>query len=245
MHPQLSAKSTLAEWVMSCDEIACLLEGYELDYCCGGQRSLESACADQGLDVAIVLADLQRAQRTLPNARSASVDWTQRSLTQLCDHIEQTHHSFLKQELPHLGKLLRRVVTVHLERHSELAELEQAFQALTQELEPHMMKEEKILFPAIRILESNASASHFPFGSVQNPIRMMEHEHDVAGQLVHEMRRLTNGYTPPSDACETLRQLFAGLAILERDLFQHIHKENNVLFPAAARLEAMPNPKNR
>lgn len=237
-----TVSSSLAEWVTSVPAAAAVLESYELDYCCGGRESLAAACAARGLDAAVVSVALEAAADNHDSAAPAPVDWSRASLTDLCDHIEQTHHVYLRTQFPRLEQLLGKVLSAHGGHHPELRAVAGQFRALVGELGPHLMKEEQILFPAIRRLEAADSPPRFPFGSVRNPIRMMEHEHDGAGHCLHELRRLTNGYAPPTDACATWRQLLLGLDALERDLHLHIHKENNLLFPAAARLEAAGSP---
>lgn len=234
----LTPASTLADWVTRNPHAAPILEAHHLDYCCGGRRSLVDACAERGLSFEAVINDINAAAPPADGSASVPTDWSQHSLTELCQHIEQSHHAYLRKQLPRLEQLLAKVVAAHGTRHPELASLSANFHALVAELGPHLLKEEQILFPAIRQLESHANTPHFPFGSVQNPIRVMEHEHDTAGHLLQELKHITNGYTPPPDACETWRLLLRGLQELEQDLHQHIHKENNLLFPAAARLES-------
>ncbi len=158
-------------------------------------------------------------------------------LTELCDHIEQTHHVFLREQLPLLTQLIDQVVEAHARRHPELREVRDAFVELRTELEPHMMKEEQILFPAVRALEQASHRVQFPFGSVQNPIRMMEHEHDNAGQGLRRLRELTGGFSAPEDTCNSCHGLYEALVKFEANLHEHIHKENNVLFPLAAEME--------
>ena len=232
---ELTAASSLAEWVARCPETAPVLERYRLDYCCGGRQSLEAACVEQGLDQESVLEDIKQAHQKSQSSGAPPVDWSRQSLTDLCNHIEQTHHAFLRTQLPRVEELVTKVVAAHGDRHPELSSVSDTFRALAAELGPHLMKEEQVLFPAIRLLESSESTPQFPFGSIENPIGAMEHEHDAAGGLLHKLRYLTGDYTPPDDACPTWRQLLEGLHALELDLHQHIHKENNLLFPAAAR----------
>lgn len=237
MH-DLTPASSLAEWVTNSPAAGPVLEQFQLDYCCGGQRSLAEACAERALPLATVVAELDAAHRESSTSEASPIDWSLQPLSDLCDHIEQSHHQYLREQLPRLDRLIEKVVAAHGARHPELAGLAATFRALAAELSPHLMKEEQILFPAIRRLEGEDSTPRFPFGSVQNPIRVMEDEHDAAGRLLHDLRQMTDGYTPPQDACETWKQLLRGLHELELDLHQHIHKENNLLFPAAARLEA-------
>lgn len=181
-------------------------------------------------------------------AEAGATDWTGSPLTELCDHIVATHHQYLYEELPRLEPLIAKVVDVHGERHPSLLEVQEVFGGLRDELVSHLMKEEQVLFPAIRQLESGrtgvavgaagtvettktARASGLPFGSLANPIRVMEMEHDSAGRALVKIRELTDGYTPPADACNSYRSLLTALAKLEQDLHMHIHKENNILFP--------------
>ena len=229
---------TLAEWVTHAPQAAAVFESLQLDYCCGGKRLLQEACAEKGLEVATVVAELQAIEADSSNPACDTTDYGRLPLSELCDHIEFTHHVYLRSQLPRLEQWLTKVLTAHGPQHPELDVVANVFRALTAELVPHMLKEEHVLFPAIRRLATAESHCQFPFGSVQNPIRMMEHEHDVAGRCLHELRKLTHDYAPPGDACATWRLLLQGLQELEQDLHLHIHKENNILFPAAARLEA-------
>lgn len=233
---ELTRESTLADWIIQEPQIASVFERHHLDYCCHGQRTLEDACAERGLSSEEVISDIRKVQNDVRESESnhSRIDWSQHSLSALCDHIEQTHHALLRQQIPRLDQLLSKVIAAHHEHHPELAELQPVFRALAAELGPHLMKEEQVLFPAIRRIERESELPHFPFGSVRNPIRVMEHEHDTAGQLLAELRKLTDGYDPPPDACASWVSLWRGLHELEVDLHEHIHKENNILFPAAA-----------
>lgn len=212
-----------------------VFERYHLDYCCHGGTPLQEACAAKGVDLNAVLQALSEAEA---QATDDETDWTARSLTDLADHIEQTHHLYLRDELPRLRRMVDRVTEVHGERHTWLPELQSTFHALQDELQQHMMKEEQILFPICRQLDSASGPTAFHCGTVRNPIAQMEHEHDNAGRALEAMRELSSGYTPPEDACNTFRALLDGLRELELDLHQHIHKENNILFPRAVEAEA-------
>lgn len=214
-------------------QLARIFEELQIDYCCGGKRPLADVCRELGLDA----ADLARRLANEEAAATSSVDWNSARLTSLCDHIQQTHHDYLRRELPRLSALLDKVVSAHGARHAELVGIRSTFGELRAELEPHMMKEERILFPAIRFLEANRQAQ-FPFGPLANPIRVMVDEHDHAGDALARLRKLTHDYSPPADACNTYRAMLEGLATLERDMHEHVHKENNILFPRAASLES-------
>ena len=211
-----------------------ILEQHGIDYCYG-DKSLAVACRDAGINAQEVFDEIERAK---PIDDEPRPDWLDVSLTDLCDHIEQTHHTFLREQLPFLTQLIDKVVEVHAQLHPELREVRIAFAKLRAELESHMMKEERILFPAVRALEQASQHVVFPFGSMQNPIRMMEHEYDSAGQVLRRLRELTSGFAAPDDACNSYRASLDWLAHLEADLHQHIHKENNILFPRAAEMEA-------
>lgn len=230
---QLNAQTAVGTWAAQRPETARTLEELGIDYCCGGAQSLASACAARGLELDAVLQQLAQAA---PIGEDDGQRWDEAPLAALCDHIEQTHHAYLKAELPRLAALFDKVLAAHGEQHPELADARRAFQALQAELVPHMFKEEHILFPALRLLERQAEAQ-FPFGSVANPIRMMEHEHEQAGDALRQIRSSTSDFRVPEDGCASYRTLFAGLSVLERNMFQHVHKENNILFPRAQQLE--------
>lgn len=219
-----------------------LLETLGIDYCCGGKVPLNEAAEQAGLATDKVLADLAQAlERTEDNAASLK-DWSSASSTDLADHIEQTHHVFMKEQLPRLAGLLDKTIQAHGERHGEMLErLKYSYTALKTDIELHLAKEEQILFPLIRQMEAfgqgRGPAPEMHCGSIDNPIGQMEHEHDVAGQLLAQMRQTTGNYALPDDACPTFAALFEGLDALEKDLHEHIHLENNILFTNAQKLE--------
>jgi regulator of cell morphogenesis and NO signaling len=206
-----------------------VLEAAGLDYCCHGQRSLSEACAAAGLDT----GDVAAALGAVDDVRAAEVD--QLDPAALVDHIESTHHAYLHEELPLLDALAVKVAGVHGERHPELAEVARLVGALRAELEPHLAKEEQVLFPAIRRL--TAGPVSLPFGSIENPIRVMLREHEQAGELLAALRSASGGYAVPDDGCASYRSLYERLAGAEADTFRHIHLENNVLFPAVEAID--------
>lgn len=212
-----------------------VFEELGIDYCCGGRKPLEQACRERGLDVVDVLGRIKESDRA-PDAQDT--DWAHAPMSELADHIERTHHAYLRRELPRLTQLTRKVAAVHGRNRAELVEVAGVIQGLRAELESHMLKEEQILFPIIRRLEHAGTAGVFHCGSVNNPISVMEHEHDSAGRALARLNELTGGYVPPMDACGSWRAMLDGLQTLERDLHVHIHKENNILFPRASRREA-------
>lgn len=231
----LDAQTTVGQIVAERPSRARVFERLGIDYCCGGKIPLEQVCRKKGLDVTSVLQELRDQGQGA--SESDSVDWTKAPLTDLANQIEATHHAYLHRELPRLDWLVSRVATVHGPHRPELLDVKTTFDGLKTELEEHMFKEEKVLFPMIRGLESG---SRPPVGppSVSYPIAAMEHEHDSAGAALLRLRTLTSDYVPPADACNTYRAMLDGLAELESDLHLHVHKENNILFPRAIEAEA-------
>ncbi|MEO8496857.1 MAG: iron-sulfur cluster repair di-iron protein [Planctomycetota bacterium] len=231
---QVNLNSSVGNWVAEHPQTSRVFESLQIDYCCAGGKSLEQACRDRELDPKQVM---QQLEQTIADDKQTTEDWLSAPLTDLCDHIEQTHHAYLKEELPRLTQMLAKVVAAHGESHPELATVQEVFASLRAEMEPHMFKEEKVLFPAIRQLEQSVDHPPFPFGTVANPIRMMEQEHDGAGYALSRIHTLTRDYEIPAGACNTYRAMLAGLHQLELDMHQHVHKENSILFPRAIELE--------
>jgi regulator of cell morphogenesis and NO signaling len=218
----------LGELVTDNPAAARVFERFGLDYCCHGDRTLDDACSAGGLDFDAVAAELASAPPLICE------EWSTLEAPALARDIVATHHRYLHEELPLIDALADRVLSVNGARHPELAEVRRLVAALRADLEPHLAKEERILFPAIDAVARGQQ--EFPFGSIANPIRMMGIEHDRAGELLAELRDVTDGYRVPADACGSYRSLYVRLAALEEDTHVHIHKENNVLFPAALRL---------
>lgn len=231
----LDLNSAVGDWIVRQPSLARVFERHGIDYCCGGKRALAVACRAAAVSAEEVLTELRMASATAPTPMQ---DWQRAPLGDLCRHIESTHHAYLRTELPRLGALLTKVIRAHGARYSELEQLGVVFAAFRAELEQHMYKEERVLFPAICEIESASEAPRRHCGSINNPISVMQHEHDNAGAALRKMRALTYGYALPENACNTYRALFAGLAELEQDMHTHVHKENNILFPRAAQREA-------
>ena len=236
MTTDLTLTDSVGAWVTKHPATSRVFEHHGIDYCCGGGRLLEEACWSGQVDAQSVLDELQEVVSRAAEERDPDDDFLDKSLTEMCDAIVATHHSYLKEELPRLTQLVDKVESVHGDQHEWLHRLAKSFQQLRDELVPHMFKEEQILFPAIRTIEQSREVPAFPFGSVDNPIRMMEHEHDAAGQALKDMRTTSSDYVVPPDGCNTFRAMLDGLRELEADLHRHIHKENNVLFPRASKL---------
>ena len=211
---------------------------YGLDFCCGGNKTLKQACLEKDLDVKTLNQELQNMNQIAPaNRPLAYQDWT---LDLLTDYIVQVHHSYVKKNMPDLQAYARKVMTVHGSRHPELNSVNELVEASVEELSEHLLKEEQILFPYIKSLVA-ASASKkavaAPFGTVRNPIQMMEQEHEQVGNNFKELRRITNNFLIPEDACASYSMLYRLLADFEEDLHLHIHLENNILFPKAIQLQ--------
>lgn len=217
-----------------------VFERLGIDYCCGGQRPLDEACkaAHQSLDE--VLKALDDAAQT--TAAAAQSQWPSGPLAELIDHIVKTHHKFTREETARLRALLDKVCGVHGKNHPELLSIRTTFQALADELNMHLMKEEQVLFPYIVRMEEarlqNDPILPAPFGTVQHPIQMMTQEHDSAGEALRQIRKASHGFGAPVDACISYQALYRALEEFEADLHQHIHKENNILFPRAIEMEA-------
>ncbi len=229
-------ENTVGEIVTHCPALSRIFEAEGIDYCCGGKKTIAEVCRTKGRDPEVLLTKLRESAAAM--AHEPTVDAAAMSLTELADHVEQTHHAYLRRELPRLDAMTRKVASVHGDKDARLAQLRDTFLGFAAGMNSHMMKEEQILFPMIRHLAASATAPNFHCGSLANPIRQMEREHDEAGFALARHRELTDQYTPPDWACNTYRAMVDGLASLERDMHQHVHKENNILFPRAIQREA-------
>lgn len=213
-----------------------VFERLGIDYCCGGNQPLGEACAAAG-----VTLDEVQDSLTTANAKSEATDFSSLRLTDLIRHIIGVHHEFTKAEILRLWSLINKVYEVHGGNHPELARIRSLFESLSAELGPHMMKEECMLFPFIMRLEDfdeKGTDQVQAFGTVRQPIQMMMLEHESAGQLLREMRAASSNYVVPPDGCLSYQTLYGALEAFEQDLHQHIHLENNILFPRAAELES-------
>jgi len=215
-----------------------VFERFGIDYCCGGRKPLAEACATRAVEVDAVIAALESAAATPPPAVE---DWSHAPFEKLIGHIVAKHHEYVRSELPRLAVLAQKVVNRHGDTLTELLVIQAALAALDQELTPHLAKEEEILFPyLIQMDRTSAAGGRAPaacFASVANPIAMMTQEHEAAGSLLAEMRRLSHDFNPPEGACPTFHAYYDGLREFELDLHQHIHLENNILFPRALAME--------
>jgi len=232
----VNTEKTIRELALENVAATQVFERLGIDYCCGGNHTLEQACHAANIPMDQVLKSLEEAQQSSP-ANSSGGNWRTEPLGDLVSHVMNTHHKYTRDAIAHLTPLLAKVCSVHGANHPELLELRDLFTGLTQELTVHLMKEEKVLFPYIvRMEEAVIEKGPIlppPFGTVQNPVAMMEHEHDSAGNALRAMREISHGYAAPSDACASYQALYKALAELDADLHQHIHLENNILFPRA------------
>jgi regulator of cell morphogenesis and NO signaling len=229
-------KATVGDIVATDFRAGAVFERFGIDFCCGGRRSVVEACRAAAVDPGAV----ERALRALPPVEDPQGgDITRWAPERLVDHIVGTHHTYVRAALPRIARYLAKLIAAHGARHPELAHVAASFDRLAGEMLQHMLKEERVLFPYIRELAATTDGRVVPspFGTVENPIRMMEREHREAGNEMLLIRELTNGYTPPADGCETYRACLAELAQFDGDLHRHVHLENNVLFPKAVELE--------
>lgn len=214
-----------------------VFSNHKIDFCCGGRVSFAEACEKAGADPTLVMLQLEKA---IDSAPETGVE-AQKTASELIAHIVQTHHEFTRSEIARLRALAEKVFSRHGDTQPELWEVRNIFNELADELLSHMRKEEMMLFPYIEQMERAADAHGMPpmppFGTVRNPVRMMMFEHDQAGDMLRRLRALSSDYTAPDWACPSYKGLYAGLEFLEADLHQHIHLENNILFPQAFELE--------
>jgi regulator of cell morphogenesis and NO signaling len=224
----ITPETTVGEIVRAMPSRSRIFENLGIDYCCGGKKPLAEACQAKGLDAATVVA-LLSALDDSPSSVAAHPDAMK--LAELCDHIEQVHHQYLREELPRLDFMTRKVAAVHGDHEPRLLEVRRVFEAFQSEMLSHTKEEEEVVFPAIRNLESG-KPTHLDAAFAK-----LESEHENAGAALAHFKKLTDNYTPPEWACNTFRALYDGLAQLEKHTHQHVHQENNVLFPKALALK--------
>jgi len=235
----VTTAKTVRDYAIETPQTIPVFEKLGIDYCCGGNRPLDEACAAANLNLEQVLRQIDAAIAT--PARPSDRELPAGSLAELIAHIVGTHHVFVRKQAPEIESLTDKVYAKHGANHPELAKIRNVFHDLRQELAMHLMKEENVLFPYIERMEESVLAHEPilppPFGTVANPARMMEHEHDNAGIALRVIRDASQNFTPPEDACTSFRALYTALESFEKDLHQHIHLENNVLFPRAIHME--------
>lgn len=216
-----------------------IFKKYDIDFCCNGNRTIQDACESKGLRIELILSELDSKMET-PN--EASIDFKTWPLDLLADYIEKKHHRYVETKITEIKPYLEKIVKVHGGKHPELEQIQELFLHSAGELSMHMKKEELVLFPRIRKMvaakQSQTDLDPAHFGTVKNPIAMMMQEHDNEGENFRKISALSNRYTAPDDACNTYRVSFSLIKEFEEDLHQHIHLENNILFPKAIELEA-------
>lgn len=232
-----TAETTIRDIVASDFRAAAVFHKFGIDFCCGGGATLHEACEKQSVSAGQVLDALASACAS-PDARTPRFNaWDVQTLV---SYIVSNHHAYVRDALPTIQAHAHKLASVHGPNHPELHEVAGLFDGVAEEMTSHMMKEERILFPYIVALgtaaQQGAAAPPAPFGSVSNPIRTLEHEHESAGAAMARIRDLTGGYVPPGDGCTTYRITMQELAAFETDLHAHVHLENNILFPKAKQL---------
>lgn len=229
---------TVGDWVARNWRTAQVFSRYGIDFCCGGKQTLQQACAEKSVDAAALEKELEICLNDYP---PRSFDFKSWELSFLADYIIQVHHRYVAASLPFLVEMGKKVLAVHGPAHPELEPICENLGRLADDLGLHMRKEEVILFPYIRQLDewkrTGVPAMAPPFGSAQNPIAVMEAEHSDAGEALHEMERLSGGYAVPPGACVSFQAFYAKLREFQDDLHQHVHLENNILFPGVEALE--------
>jgi regulator of cell morphogenesis and NO signaling len=239
MQMDLDQRQTVAEIARQHPVTVRIFESLGIDYCCGGNRPLEEACFKGNVPLDRVLAELSDALVARPAPEETH--WMTASLAELSTYIVKQHHEFSKRELPRLSALAEKVEQRHAHMHPELHQIRELVQDVNSEMSTHMLKEEQVLFPRLKVVEDASRAGKQPppafFGALINPIRHMMSDHDDTGKMIRSIRDLTSNYQIPEDACGSFRALYQGIEAFEKDLHQHIHLENNILFPRALELE--------
>jgi regulator of cell morphogenesis and NO signaling len=227
---------TVGEIVAGDFRTAAVFQELGIDFCCGGRRGLGDACRARHLDEDAVMTALERVCDG-PDSSARFDTW---SPEQLIGHIVAKHHAYVRRAMPSLIAYTRKLAAVHGIRHPELVEIAAITEDIAEEMTSHMAKEERVLFPYIVALSEavrqELPVPWAPFGTVDGPIRMMKEDHDWTGAAVARIRELTNGFAVPDDGCTTYRVCLEELNAFERDLHEHVHLENNMLFPAARKL---------
>ncbi|GAB4246747.1 MAG: iron-sulfur cluster repair di-iron protein [Thermoleophilia bacterium] len=231
---QISGESRVADIAREIPASLKVFERYSVDFCCGGDKSLVEAVRGKGLSVGDLISEIERAAEAERQEDEVHADWSKYSPTGLLAHIEETHHDYLRRELPEVGAKLAKVIQVHGDNHHELFDLGRSFEQLRNNLLAHLELEEDRIFPAIRA--AFPGEDYKPSGQVNGSLvgwlEDLETDHDAVGQLLHRMREITNGYSVPQDACATYSGLYRALIELEADIHRHVHLENNILLPA-------------
>lgn len=231
----ITKDKTVGDTVTENIKTAHIFKKYGIDFCCGGGISIAKACEKKNVDFSQLEEEL-----SVVDAAQKAYDYKSWELGFLIDHIINVHHAYVEESIPLILQYSNRVAKVHGHHYVEVIEINKLFVEVANELIAHLQKEEKILFPYVKkmvALKTGEKVEIPHFGTVNNPIAMMEQEHETAGDIFKKIAGLTNNYTPPEEACNTFRALYAKLEEFEQDLHQHIHLENNILFVKAIQLE--------
>jgi len=232
----IDSERTVGELAVGAPGAARVFERAGLDFCCGGKKPLREACREQGVDLEEILAALRASEEE--RAPAPDAHWQLEPLPTLIAHIVERHHQYVRRETPHIETWLEKCIAAHGSRHPELMRIRHTFMAMAGGMAQHMAKEELILFPAINRMVAGRTDPSGGATSLTQPVRMMLVEHDHAGRDLAEIRKLGGDFMPPPDACNTYRTLYQALGEFEADMKQHVHLENNILFPRALALEA-------
>jgi len=239
---QINTTKTVRELTLEIPGATRVFEKAGIDYCCGGGEAFQDACASAGVSTEEVVRSLEQAGKSTALSADAT-HWLTQSLSELTSYIVAKHHVFTRDELTRLDALMSKVCSVHGQNHSELFRIQSLFEDLNRDLIPHMQKEETVLFPYIEQMEAAVIAGKpapVPFfGTVQNPIRMMMMEHETVGEILKQIRQISGGFSVPPDGCISYETLYKAMDALEHDLHEHIHLENNILFPRAVEMEGI------
>ena len=231
MNQTFTETSIVGDIVLKFPKASDLLKSYRIDFCCGGNRPIIEAITEKNLSVEEVLKNLNKLYQDTIAFQDTRIAWEKASYQELIDHIILKHHRYINEELPLLSPYVTKVLRVHGQNQPHLAQIHHLFHELQIELEQHLIKEEQEDFPLILELEQNPTKNLFK--KLQVVVENLENEHSHAGNILRELREITNDYTPPEGACGTYSLVYQRLFDLESDLFQHIHLENHVLFPRA------------
>ncbi|AWV98810.1 iron-sulfur cluster repair di-iron protein [Arcticibacterium luteifluviistationis] len=235
---KITEQQNIGKLVAENYKAASIFKAYKIDYCCNGNRTIADVCKSQNLNAEQLIDKLENV---LNSTATQSIDYKSWPADLLADYIEKKHHRYVEEKILEIKPLLEKLCSVHGENHPELHEIKELFMTSAGELTAHMKKEEFILFPFVRKMVQNKSGSGSvtspQFGTVENPIDMMKHEHEAEGERFEKIAALSNNYTPPADACSTYTVTYALLKEFQEDLHLHIHLENNILFPQAIKME--------
>jgi regulator of cell morphogenesis and NO signaling len=234
----INNQTIIGDIVASNYKAADVFSKYQIDYCCQGSRTLEEACMTNQVSSSDVLSELQNV---LNIQNTSTLKYDEWPVDLLSEYVVKIHHKYVEESVPVLKQNLNKLCNVHGKNHTELFKITEAFHALADDVIVHMKKEELMLFPYIKKMkkafDDNVSGTEAPFGTVANPIGMMQHDHTFEGDLLHSIQSLSDNFTPPSDGCTTYKVTYAKLKEFQDDMFLHIHLENNIMFPKAILLE--------